>query len=153
MRISPLNLVQEQQLGKPYECWRILVCCALLNRTHGRQVRPMLDELFAKYPSPAAMIGSTSAKTEHLVNLLRPLGLYNRRMKMLYQLSAAYLELWREREPRFGAVDASWAEGLPGCGPYAIDSLNIFVYGILENVSSDTWLNQYIDWRKNGQSE
>ena len=40
---SPFNTVQEQQAGKPREPWRILVVCALLNRTHGRQVRPMVD--------------------------------------------------------------------------------------------------------------
>lgn len=142
---SPFDLLQERQLGMPYQNWRILVVCALLNRTHGRQVRPIVEDLFETYPSPYAMIEACEASSPYLLQLLTPLGLVNRRRHLLHQLSCRYLLISPEIE---GAISGEWALRLPGCGQYAVDSLNIFSYGRLENPSSDTWLQRYVDWRR-----
>lgn len=49
-----------------------------------------------------------------------------------------------------GAAKAlrEWARSMPSCGQYAVDSLNVVLYGILENPSSDTWLQRYVNWRR-----
>ncbi len=143
--ISPFNLVQEQQLDKPYSDWRILVVCALLNRTHGRQVRPIVDRLFEIAPTPADMMRECSGPSEAVRDVLRPLGLYNRRASLLVGLSRAYID---RRATRGEEVSGEWARSMPGCGQYAVDSLNVVLYGILENPSSDTWLQRYVNWRR-----
>jgi adenine-specific DNA glycosylase len=152
VNISPLNTIQEQQIGQPHECWRILVGCILLNLTHGRQVRPILHTMFTNFPGPRTLVEADDEALRPLIHMLRPLGLYNRRLAALRAMSGDYVKLWQDRSPRENAVDGTWALQLYGCGQYAVDSLNVFVYGILENVSSDTWINDYIKWRKsNGQ--
>lgn len=146
---SPYNLIQEQLANQDHYVWRILVACMLLNRTDGAQVRPMIEALFKLAPSPKRMVVVCDYDKERLLRLLRPLGLYNRRMAMLRKLSQAYVDEFDEiGEPRYVRKDGRWASHMPGCGQYAVDSLNIFVYGILENASSDTWLQKYIEWRK-----
>lgn len=141
--ISPHNLIQEQQLGKPYAPWRILVVCALLNRTHGRQVRPMIDKLFELCPSPTAMV--ERAKSEEVMTLLRPLGFVNRRTDSLKRMSQDYNVLtncsWKWQS-------SNWTYDVHGCGQYARDSINIFIYGQTAAVTTDTWLNKYLEWKR-----
>src|SRR6185369_4151215 len=67
-KVSPLGLLQERVARDRHYPWRVLVVCALLNRTHRRQVRPMFEELFERAPTPEAMLGAD------LSDLLRPLG-------------------------------------------------------------------------------
>ena len=99
---SPWNLVQEPYFGDE---WKILVCCLLLNLTTHKQVRKILHELFRKYPGPASM---AIAKEEDLKDLLRPLGLVNKRAKTLIRFSHEYL-----------TKDWKTAKDLYGCGKYA----------------------------------
>lgn len=148
MSISPLNMIQEQQIGQPHECWRILVGCALLNRTHGRQVRPIMHTMFLNFPEPINLIDADDEQLRPLIHMLRPLGLYNRRIAALRSLSKDYWARWQGRNPRTDATDGTWCLPMYGCGQYALDSLNVFVYDILTNTSSDTWINDYIKWRK-----
>lgn len=151
--MSPFNLLQEQQLGKPYEAWRILVVCALLNRTHGRQVRPIVDSIFERWGNPVSMTLGWQRNDPELVAVLRPLGLYNRRIRHLGMLSQAYAErmIDCDNEDVRRMASARWAIGLPGVGQYALDSLEIFVYGRTDRVSSDTWLNKYLEWRNSNE--
>jgi methyl-CpG-binding domain protein 4 len=156
--VSPFNTLQEQQIGRPHAPWRVLVACTLLNQTHGRQVRPMIDRLFEAWPTPRqlSLIPTEGADVEDLKDLLRPLGFANRRSANLITMSTQYdgLEIvggedfWRAEEFVLSPDPARWVVGLTGCGQYAIDSVKIFVYGKLENTSSDTWLQRYVDWRR-----
>jgi methyl-CpG-binding domain protein 4 len=151
--ISPLNMLQEQQIGRPHAPWRVLVVCILLNMTHGRQVRPMIDRFFDHCTGPedcATALESESYRSLNIVPLLRPLGFVNRRVDYLQRMSSHYALNERTGGEHFWASwpDGEWARPMAGVGQYAVDSLNIFVYGRLERVSSDTWLNDYIEWAK-----
>ena len=130
--MSPHNLLQEQQVGKPDEVWRILVVCSLLNRTHGRGVRLMVDKIFERWPNPKAM---AECDRDELAALIKPLGFSKRRSSQLRQMS----------------IDLG--QGLPvfaccGCGPYAVASVKIFVQGMTVP-TDDQWLGKYLEWRSN----
>lgn len=141
--ISPYNLLQEQQLGHDPVDWRILVCCILLNRTNGRVVRPLMDELWKRWPGPMSM---AHCMPDQLAAFVRPLGFGEQRTRNLRHMSDQYVELTRAT-PMSAFVDGGWARGLSGCGQYAVDSINIFVYGKTDVVTTDTWLNKYLEWR------
>ena len=91
--------------------WKMLVCCMLVNVTNRKQVDTIRDELFSKYPTPKDMM-----KAEHseLVEIIKPLGLYNTRADRLIKMSEGYVK-------GFNSVDE-----LYGIGQYAKDSWDIF---------------------------
>ena len=94
--------------------WHVLVGCLMLNRTERRQARTALRALFAAVPDPGYL---RDADEGRLREILRPCGLGNRRLAALRALT----EDWLEGRP---------VEEIRHCGPYAIDSFNIFVRGI-----------------------
>ena len=91
--------------------WKMLVCCMLVNVTNRKQVDTIRDELFSKYPTPKDMM-----KAEHsdLVDIIKPLGLYNTRAERLVKMSEGYVN---------GFNDVT---ELYGIGEYAKDSWEIF---------------------------
>lgn len=142
---SVLNTLQEQQVGLPNEEWRILVVCIMLNMTHGRQVRPMIEAFFGKAPGPLQLCQSVKLKgLTDLTLTLKPLGFANRRVRTIVALSDTILS---QNLPPEHVSSGSWAAALPGVGPYALDSLDIFRYGSLRTTCTDTWLNNYVKWR------
>ena len=104
--IRPLLQEIYQQDG-----WKMLTCCMLLNLTNRKQVDTIRDELFKRYPTPKKMM---NANQSELAELLKPLGLYNRRAKSLKKMSEGYVK-------GFKSVDE-----LYGIGQYAKDSWDIF---------------------------
>ena len=101
-------LLQEIYLTDP---WKMLVCCMLLNLTNRKQVDTVREELFTKYRTPKDMM---NANHRELADILKPLGLYNRRATSLRLMSAGYIN-------GFKSVDE-----LYGIGQYAKDSWEIF---------------------------
>ena len=95
-----------QEIYQP-DGWKMLTCCMLLNLTNRKQVDTIRDELFSKYPTPKDMM---NANQSELAELLKPLGLYNRRAKSLKKMSEGYVK-------GFKSVDE-----LYGIGQYAKDS-------------------------------
>jgi len=89
----------------------MLVCCMLLNLTNRKQVDTVREELFTKYRTPKDMM---NANHRELADILKPLGLYNRRATSLRLMSAGYIN-------GFKSVDE-----LYGIGQYAKDSWEIF---------------------------
>ncbi|RYF33356.1 MAG: hypothetical protein EOO38_30230, partial [Cytophagaceae bacterium] len=79
------RLIQHDYVDDP---WKVLVCCLLLNRTGGQQVRNVIKEFFGKYPTPEAML---AAEHDEVVGVIKPLGLYNRRAKLLKEFSQDYV--------------------------------------------------------------
>lgn len=147
---SPHDLLQEQQVGRPHGVWRILVVCQLLNRTHGRQVRPIADErygapIFARWPTPHLL---ATSRTAELRDLIKPLGFADQRSRSLQTMSRQY-NVTLFADPNFwrGYEDGGWCKGLAGCGDYAKESLNLIVYGVLDAPTTDHWLVRYRDWR------
>ena len=78
---SPIGMLQEDLWPNT---WKILVACILHNQTSRKQVDKVYPELFSRYPDPESL---ASADVDSLADLLRPLGLYNRRARSLKKFS------------------------------------------------------------------
>lgn len=126
---SPYGLIQEDLRDQP---WRLLVACMMLNLTNIKQVRPVIWEFFRLYPDPEA---TSKADQPSLATLLKPLGLYNRRSKMIIRFSMEYAQ-------------GGWCDvkKLPGVGTYASDSYEMFVIGNLNIEPTDSKLKKYKEW-------
>ena len=74
---------------------------------------------------------------EFLVEMLEPLGLQNRRAKILGDLAVKWYEI--EPETRADVRD------LPGCGNYACDSWSIFVENDYDVNPTDSVLRGYVE--------
>ena len=109
--------------------WKMLTCCMLLNLTNRRQVDVIRDELFKRYPTPKDMM---NADESELADLLKPLGLYNRRAKSLKKMSEGYVK-------GFESVDE-----LYGIGQYAKDSWEIFQNNNRKVNPMDKVLQEYL---------
>lgn len=127
---SPIGMLQEDMW--PDE-WKILVVCSLHNQTSRKQVDKVYEKLFKKYPTANAM---SEAVHEELVEIIKPLGFYNRRASSLVRMSKDYLE-----------KDWVQASELYGCGKYADDCYKVFCSGKWKEVQpTDHALNDYVDW-------
>ncbi|KAG1764598.1 hypothetical protein EV702DRAFT_1153649 [Suillus placidus] len=69
--------------------WQLLIAVKLLNVTTGRYAIPVFWKLIDRWPSPRDMI---KADNDELVNILRPLGLYNKRAAWLKEMSQRYID-------------------------------------------------------------
>ncbi len=123
-------LIQERYFP---DRWKMLVCCILLNLTSIKQVRPMIDDLFELVPDPYAM---ATVNEDKLIDLLRPLGLAEKRCKTLKKFSAQFVfNKWKA------------AKELYGIGKYGNDSDQIFYLGDWRNVEpKDGALIRYINY-------
>ncbi len=119
-------MLQEIYLSDP---WKMLVCCMLLNLTNRKQVDTIRKQLFDKYKTPQDMM---NAKHEELADILKPLGLYNRRANSLRKMSEGYIN-------GFNSVDE-----LYGIGQYAKDSWDIFQNSNLNIKPEDKVLQEYL---------
>jgi methyl-CpG-binding domain protein 4 len=115
------------------DAWKILVACILHNQTARKQVDRVYPELFNKYPSSEVMALADPAE---LAELLRPLGLYNRRSKSLIRFSK-----------EFESADWSMPSELYACGEYADDCYSVFCLGDWKSIESeDGSLKRYLQW-------
>ncbi|KAG1840243.1 hypothetical protein F4604DRAFT_1833176 [Suillus subluteus] len=69
--------------------WQLLIAVKLLNVTTGRYAIPVFWKLMDRWPIPRDMI---KADNDELVNILRPLGLYNKRAAWLKEMSQRYID-------------------------------------------------------------
>ena len=114
------------------EKWKVMIVCILLNKTNYKQVLPVAKELFSKYPTLVELLGCDKRE---LVDLLRPLGLHNRRADTILSFVAqAYLD----------GIDRHNIRKMPGIGQYAEDCYMILFEGSRECPSKDHALLKYI---------
>lgn len=137
---SPYGLIQEELRDEP---WRMLIACIMLNLTNIKQVRPIITEFFERYPDAES---AASAEPLEMAEVIRTLGLYNRRVKNIIEFSYAWA---------FGGheIDSTTIEKLPGIGRYAGDSYKIFVEGSLGVEPTDRKLKKYVLWATEGVVE
>lgn len=124
------NLLQEDHAHDP---WRVLVICLLLNRTTGLQAGRVISDLFTLCPNAKT---ATEVETKKIVEIIRSLGLYNKRAVAIQRLSCEYL-------------DESWTHvtQLHSVGKYAADAYAIFCTGKWERVRpTDHMLDKYWDF-------
>ncbi|CAL8367681.1 unnamed protein product [Lota lota] len=127
---SPFNLVQETLFHNP---WKLLVATIFLNKTSGKMAIPILWQFFERYPSAEI---TQDANWKSISELLKPLGLYEIRAKIIIRFSEEYLsKQWR------------YPIELHGIGKYGNDSYRIFCVEEWRQVTpQDHKLNRYHTW-------
>lgn len=127
---SPFNLVQETLFHDP---WKLLVATIFLNKTSGKVAIPVLWQFFERYPSAEV---TREVDWKPMSELMKPLGLYELRAKILIRFSDEYLtKQWR------------YPIELHGIGKYGNDSYRIFCVGEWRQVTpEDHKLNKYHAW-------
>jgi methyl-CpG-binding domain protein 4 len=127
--VSPYNFKQEIYRDDP---WKMLIVCMMLNQTSYKQVDKIREKFFTRFPDAWTFIRS---KDEDIINIIRPLGFYNRRCKTWKAFSKSFI---------LGSYDK--IEDLPGVGKYAADSWKIFQEGNINIKVEDKELKKYVTW-------
>lgn len=129
-RDKPITrLIQHDYARDPY---KILVCCLLLNRTGGKQVRAVIKEFFIAWPHASSLL---KADDVELTRVIKSLGFYNRRAKLLKVFAREYLEKKWE-DPR----------ELHGIGQYGWEAFEIVINKRTDIVPTDSILRRYLEW-------
>lgn len=135
------SLIQERFIDDP---WKMMIVCILLNQTSRKQVEPLLDELFEKYPDAHAMAG---AEAFALADTVRTCGLQQRRARNMIMFSVAWWKM--EENADYESWPPPWHEiaSMPGIGPYALDSYKYFVEAKidLEMLSWDRKVREWLE--------
>jgi methyl-CpG-binding domain protein 4 len=92
--------------------WEHMVGVIMLNQTGRKPVKYVLPKFLKKFPNPRSLLNSTP---EQVIDIIKPLGMYNIREKRLRGMSRDYLT-W----------DKINANMLYGIGKYGSDSYEIF---------------------------
>lgn len=124
----PLQAVRWEASGDP---WQAMVACVLLNQTGRAQVDRVHPELFERWPDARRWIDGDRDEQREII---RPLGLADRRDRLLFLLSWAWIARFprgflstpRRRLQLWENVDV---RHYPGLGDYAHDSFRLFVLG------------------------
>jgi len=130
--------VRARQLELVEHPWRMLLTCSALNLTSWKQVDPIMERFFERWPTPAAFLG---AQHNEIVEIIRPLGFYNRRASTWQKLTRAWLTL---AQPNRHTIAK-----LPGVGQYALDSWCIFIERDLSVEPTDRVLRAWITAARN----
>ena len=125
--MEKIDLIQTHYLGDP---WKIMISCILLNQTTNTQVRPVIVDLFNRFPTPNSIDRSLLSEISYII---RSTGFQNVKAKRIVD----FTESWKsgQRDP----------EKFPGIGPYGRDSWKIFVQGITDISPSDKKLQIYLN--------
>ena len=107
----------------------MMVCCICLNQTNNKQVRPILDILFATIPDPNSAI---YCESERISECLKSTGFQNVKADRIKKMSQTWID---------GFNDPS---ELPGIGKYGQDSWDIFINGNLRRETADKKLRIYL---------
>ncbi|GAB1601836.1 methyl-CpG-binding domain protein 4-like [Argonauta hians] len=127
---SPFCLVQESLFHDP---WKLLVATIFLNKTTGKAAIPLLWKFFDLYPDADS---ARDADWHHIAHLITPLGLNEKRAKIIIRFSEEYLlKNWK------------YPDELYGIGKYGRDSYRIFCVNEWKQVMpTDHKLNSYHKW-------
>lgn len=116
---SPLGLLEELFVDDPFQ---LLLSTIFLNRTTRIQVDHILCEFLEQWSTPESLLG---AELNHLVTVLRPMGMCHRRAAGIQQFTRDYLEKARQTDPRnFSGKDLL---GMFYCGRYSMDAYMLFI--------------------------
>jgi adenine-specific DNA glycosylase len=137
MILQPLRddlMVQEQISGT----WQHFVAVIMLNQTGRKQVKTVLPKFLKNWPDVDSFM---SADALDIIEIIKPLGMYNRRLNTLRRMS----EDWK-------SWDGTDATKLYGIGRYGSDSYEIFFNNRRDIIPTDHELCRYLglpDPRKN----
>ena len=124
-------LIQERYFP---DRWKMLICCLMLNLTSHKQVNPIIDGFFERWPNARK---ASEADEQIMKEYIKSLGMYNKRAKTIIRMSKQFLDGF------------SHPKELHGCGKYASDSDLIFYQGRWKEVEpTDGALKRYIRFMK-----
>jgi len=122
------DLMVQQQVDN---VWQHMVGVICLNQVDRKQTKPVLTELFKRYPTAHSLLrGCTIPMLE---KLLQPLGMQSVRAKRIYKMSIQ-IENWNGED----------AKDLYGIGKYGSDSYQIFYKNKIPANVEDKELKRYI---------
>ena len=112
--LTPLrdDLMVQQQISGP---WQHMVGVIMLNQTGRKPVKTVLPEFLSRWPDAVSYL---SSMPEQVIDVIRPLGFYNRRERTFRRMSEDFLT-W----------DGTDATQLYGIGHYGSESYRIFFLG------------------------
>jgi methyl-CpG-binding domain protein 4 len=126
-----VGLLQEQLNADP---WKIFVCCMDCNMTSRKTAEPYFWKVLERYPTPAAL---ASADFNELKNMIKDIGLIQRRTKALKKMSYDYINKDWKVNPVL----------LYGIGKYGSDAYYLFCTDEWEKVKpKDYALKLYQEW-------
>ena len=127
-----MDIIQNHYKEDP---WKMCIACILLNQTSNQQARPILKNLFDKFPTPKKML---AAKDSDIVEIIKSAGLYNRRTATIKKFTREYIK-----------KEYSHISELYGMGRFASDSYEIFINRNYCISPTDKVLTKYLKWLKN----
>ena len=135
--IVPLrdDLMVQQQIKNE---WEHMVGVIMLNQTGRKPVKYVLPKFLKKFPNARSLLNSTP---EQVIDIIKPLGMYNIREKRLRGMSRDYLT-W----------DKNDANMLYGIGKYGSDSYEIFFKQNYNVQPTDKELIRYLNEEVNTKS-
>lgn len=101
--------------------YRILISEILLQRTTAEQVNSIFSNFIKNFPKPEKLVKSSDSK---ILKIIKPLGLYQRRLKVLKKISNQLTNLYKGRIPD-GYDDLI---KLFGVGKYIANAILCFSY-------------------------
>jgi methyl-CpG-binding domain protein 4 len=110
--------------------WEHMVGVIMLNQTGRKPVKYVLPKFLKKFPNPTSLLNST---VEEVIDIIKPLGMYNIREKRLRRMSEDYLT-WNKQD----------ALALYGIGKYGNDSYEIFFKQNYDVTPTDKELVRYL---------
>jgi methyl-CpG-binding domain protein 4 len=122
------DLMVQQQIKNE---WEHMVGVIMLNQTGRKPVKYVLPKFLKKFPNPRKLLNSTP---EEVIDIIKPLGMYNIREKRLRGMSRDYLT-W----------DKNDANMLYGIGKYGSDSYEIFFKNNYNVQPTDKELKRYLN--------
>lgn len=138
---SPHDLIQEHY---PHSPWHVLVCAVFLNCTSRVQLDRIVNDFFAWWPGPAALL---AGDPNEISEAIKSLGFKNRRTERLRKLSQDFLALGDN-------LTSETVAGIHGIGAYGLKSFEIFCLGKLgETPPEDHSLVKYWAWAKANPTE
>lgn len=127
MRVFIDELMVQEQIKNE---WEHMVGVIMLNQTFRKQVKKVLPDFLARFPTPESVVKSRIIDIE---NVIAPLGMKKVRAKRIYRMSLDYLT-W----------DKNDATMLYGIGKYGSDSYEIFFKNNFNVRPTDKELKKYI---------
>ena len=167
---SPFGLLEELFADDP---WRLLLSTILLNRTSRVQVDSVMFHFLERWPSYEAV---QTANVLDVVEVIRPLGICNRRAAGIIRFSREYHDLLVRKihkhdadrvEDNLNEKKSSRAAerlrseafelsrddvlGLYFCGSYAVAAYELFIRRNLDVETDDHALCMYVDYKRGVQ--
>ena len=122
-----ISIIQEKYKNDP---WKVLGCCILLNQTNNKQVRPLIENFFLKWPNSSSLM---KEDTEVISDFIKPTGFQNVKAKRLKSFSVEWTQ--GIRDPNL----------FTGIGKYGKEAWRIFIENDFNFSPSDKKLKMYLD--------